>query len=153
MTHYPDNVREFTTQESVPLGTSGYDVEVEIVRKADIEVLSRQGEDVVSIGLNEFATLPDIDGGDLLVIFDLGTVLDIDDVRFSDTESGDRLPIKSTGRRKAVGPVRVPTVLRTDNQVSLLLSEGKRPFGTLTVTIQKDGSLTGTAFLSDHEGI
>lgn len=146
MTPYPDNIRKFVTQESVRLGDSGYDVEVEIVPRADVDIVEHEGEEVVSVGLREYCPLPPMEADDLLVVFDLGTVLDIDDVRFADPESGARLPVKTIRPEPQQGPVRVPTVVKADARISLLLWTDKHPFGTLTVSIQRDGTLASGTF-------
>jgi len=146
VTPYPDNIRKFVTQESVRLGDSGYDVEVEIVPRSDVDIVEQNGEEVVSIGLREYCPLPPMAADDLLVVFDLGTVLDIDEVRFADPESGCQLPIKTTQPKPTQGPVRVPAVVKSNARISLLLWTDKHPFGTLTVTIQRDGTLASGTF-------
>ena len=151
MSPYPDNIRAFVTQESVKLGESGYDVEVEIVYRADLTVSQRNEKEVVSIGLKEYCALPEMRPDDLFVVFDLGTVLEMDDVRFADPETVIRLTIESQGQEKRRGPVRIPIVLKASAQVSLLLSAGNRPLGTLTVDIQHDGKLADVAFLAEQE--
>lgn len=151
MSPYPDNIREFVTQESVKLGESGYDVEVEIVRRADLTVSERKGKEVISIGLREYCPLPEMQPDDVFVVFDLGTVLDVDDVRFADAESGTHLPVKSDTKQKHRGPLRVPVALKTAARISLLLSAKDRPLGTLSVDIERDGRLIDTTFLADQE--
>lgn len=151
MSPYPDNIREFVTQESVKLGDSGYDVEVEIVRRADLKISERKGKEVVSIGMKQYCPLPGMEPDDLFVVFDLGTVLEVDDVRISDPETASRLTIKSENKREHLGPIRIPVVLKASAQISLLLSAGDRPLGTLTVDIEREGRLAGTAFLTDQE--
>jgi hypothetical protein len=153
MTLYPDNIREFVTQKSVRLGESGFDVEVEIVRRSNLETVERKGKEVVSIGLKEYSPLPEMEPNDLFVVFDLGTVLDVDDVRFADAESGGALPVKRETKRKHRGPVRVPVALKASARVSLLLSADNRPMGTLTVDIGDDGRLADATFLPDQEAI
>jgi hypothetical protein len=151
MSPYPDNIREFVTQESVKLGESGYDVEVEIVRRSDLKVSDRKGKEVVSIGLKEYCPLPEMVPEDIFVVFDLGTVLEVDDVRFADAESGCRLDVKAETKRKHRGPVRVPVVLKAAARISLLLSAKERPLGTLSVDIERDGRLADTTFLAEQE--
>ncbi|MHB8902174.1 MAG: hypothetical protein ACYC6Y_25735 [Thermoguttaceae bacterium] len=151
MSPYPDNIRSFVTQESVKLGESGYDVEVEIVRRADLVVTLRDGREVVSVGLKEYCPLPDMGPDDLFVVFDLGTVLEMDDMRIVDSESALPLAIESLGEGNRLGPVRVPLVLKGAAQISLLLSARHRPLGTLTVDIEREGRLADSAFLPDHE--
>jgi hypothetical protein len=151
MSPYPDNIRAFVTQESVKLGDSGYDVEVEIVRRTDLTVCQRKEKEVVSIGLKEYCPLPELAADDLFVVFDLGTVLEVDDVRLADPETAMLLTIESEGQKKRRGPIRIPIVLKAPAQVSLLLSAGNRPLGTLTVDIQRDGKLAGTSFLPDQD--
>lgn len=151
MSPYPDNIREFVTQESVKLGGSGYDVEVEIVRRADLKVTERKGKEAVSIGLKQFCPLPEMEPNDLFVVFDLGTVLEVDDVRFADPETASRLTIKSDSKKGHRGPVRIPVVLKDSSQISILLSAGDRPLGTLTVDIDRDGRLADTTFLDDQD--
>ena len=151
MSPYPDNIREFVTQESVKLGESGYDVEVEIVRRADLKVSERKNKEVVSIGLREYCPLPEMEPDDVFVVFDLGTVLDVDDVRFANVESGTHLPVKSDAKQKHRGPLRVPVALKGSACISLLLSAKDRPLGTLSVEIERDGRLAGTSFLPDQE--
>ena len=153
MPPYPDNIRAFVTQESVKLGESGYDVEVEVVRRADLTVSWRQEQEVVSVGLKEFCPLPQMDPDDLFVVFDLGTVLELDDVRFANPEAAIPLAIETQGQGKHRGPIRVPVVLKDSAQVSLLLSSGNRPLGTLIVDIQRDGTLADTAFLAEQDGM
>ena len=151
MTRYPDNIREFVTQESLPLGDSGYDVEVEIVRRSDFEVIEKKDHEAVSIGLKQTSPLPDMAPDDLLVVFDLGTVLEIDDVRFSDSEAGTRLPVKTKVKGKYKGPIRVPVVLTAAARISLLLSASNRPLGTLTIEIEHDGRLADSTFLPEQD--
>ncbi len=151
MSPYPDNIREFVTQESVKLGDSGYDVEVEIVRRSDLKVGERKGKEVVSIGLRDSCPLPEMEPDDLFVVFDLGTVLEVDDVRFADSETATRLSIKSETKKKHLGPVRIPVVLKASAQISLLVSAKNRPLGTLTVDIEREGRLVETTFLADQE--
>ncbi len=153
MSPYPDNIRAFVTQESVKLGDSGYDVEVEIVRLADLTVSQHDGVEVVSVGLKEYCPLPQMAPDDMFVVFDLGTVLEMDDVRFADPESAIRLAIQRQGPEKRPGPVRIPIVLKASAQISLLLSARNRPLGTLTVDIHYDGRLVDTAFLSEQESM
>jgi hypothetical protein len=88
---------------------------------------------------------------DLFVVFDLGTVLDVDDVRFADPETASRLTIKSDTKHKHRGPIRIPVVLKASARVSLLLSAGSRPLGTLSVDIQREGRLADTTFLAEQE--
>ena len=152
MSPYPDNIREFVTQESVKLGQSGYDVEVEIVRRADLKVSDRKGKEVISVGLNEYCSLPEMAPDDVFVVFDLGTVLEVDDVRFADDTTGARLSVKAESKRKHRGPVRVPVALKDSARISLLLSAKDRPLGTLSVDIERDGRLADTTFLADQEG-
>jgi hypothetical protein len=149
MTRYPDNIREFVTQESLPLGESGYDVEVEIVRRSDLEVIKKKDQELVSIGLKQSSPLPSMTPDDLLVVFDLGTVLDIDDFRISDSDAGSRLPLKGKAKGKYKGPIRIPAVLTAAASISLLLSSGNRPLGTLTVDIEGDGRLADATFLPE----
>ncbi len=151
MTLYPDNVREFVTQESVRLGNSGYDIEVEIVRRSNLETTERRGKEVVSIGVKNYCPLPSMEPDDLFVVFDLGTVLDVDDVRFAEPETGTRLPVKKETKRKHRGPLRVPVALTASAGISLLLTAAKRPFGTLTVDIARDGELGEVAFLPEQD--
>lgn len=153
MSPYPDNIREFVTQESVKLGESGYDVEVEIVRRADLKVSERKGKQVISIGLKEYCPLPDMEPEDIFVVFDLGTVLEVDDVRFADNECGTRLAVKAESKRKHRGPIRVPVALKAAAKISLLLSAKDRPLGTLSVDIERDGRLADTNFLADQEAM
>ena len=153
MSPYPDNIREFVTQESVKLGQSGYDVEVEIVRRADLKVSDRKGKEVISIGLKEYCSLPDMAPDDVFVVFDLGTVLEVDDVRFADDATGARLSVKAESKRKHRGPVRVPVALKDSARISLLLSAKDRPLGTLSVDIERGGRLADTSFLADQEGL
>jgi hypothetical protein len=138
------------TQESVRLGRTGYDVEVEIARKEDVRVDRKNGKELFSVGIRQYAPLPPMRAKDLLVVFDLGTVLDIDQIGFSAPESGSRLPVESTGPGNVgpgnVGPIRVPAVLKEGSRVSLQLCAEERPFGTLTVTIHDDGTLGGGTF-------
>ncbi len=153
MTPYPDNVRQFTTQESVQLGDSGFDVEVEIVRRTDVEILRRGGKEVVSIGLKEHVALPPMAADGLFVVFDLGTVLDIVDVQFKDPESGHRLTVEGNGANGNGGPVRVPVVLNQSASVTLVLSADQQPFGALIVDIARDGKLTGGSFSPHREPV
>ncbi len=146
MTSYPDNVRRFVTQKSVPLGDSPFDVEVEIVRKSDVETRQRNGEEIVSIGLWEYCPLPPMKEDEHLVVFDLGTVLDVGEVRLANPESGSRLEIRRTHSSAFGGPVRVPVALRSSARVSLDLRSGEKPFGTLDVAIEDDGKLADAAF-------
>lgn len=152
MTIYPENVREFVTQKSVPLGDTGWDVEVEIARRADVVTVAANGEEVLSIGLGQYCPVPPMAETDLLVIFDLGTVLDLDDLRFSKTEHAVRLPVKGVMSAPRCSPVRVPAVLRNSTSVSLLLAANHRPFGTLTVDIRSDGTVTDSQYLSEQDG-
>ncbi len=151
MSPYPDNIREFVTQESVKLGDSGYDVEVEIVRRRDFTVSEREGREVVSIGLRQYCPLPDMEADDLLLVFDLGTVLEADEVRFADAEAATRLKVMNEKKRKNRGPVRIPVVLKGAARISLLLSASDRPMGTLTVDIERDGKLADAPFLAEQE--
>jgi len=147
---YPDNVRKFVTQKSVKLGETGYDVEVEIVRGSDIEVVRRHDRQIVSVGLKEYTPLPPMDDDDVFALFDLGTVLDVDEVRFADPQSAHRLPVECAKGHRG-GPVRVPTLLKGPASVCLSLRAGDRPFGTLTVSIGSGGNLADTAFTPERK--
>ncbi len=76
---------------------------------------------------------------------------DVDDVRFAEPETGTRLPVKKETKRKHRGPLRVPVALTAAAGISLLLTAAKRPFGTLTVDIARDGELGEVTFLPEQD--